>query len=70
MKVAVEQHLGIIAEAVKKFLNESVGNHLMNAEHISIRNRLIHAYDNVDDRIIWTIVKNHITPLKKEVESL
>jgi len=71
VKAAVERHLAIVGEAVKKFLNDSADNHLTNASHIiSLRNRLIHAYDNVDDRIIWAIVKKHIAPLKKEAEGL
>ena len=37
---------------------------------ISLWNRLIHSYDSVDDRIIWTIVKVHLMPLKEEVGQL
>ncbi len=68
IKAAVERHLAIIGEAVNKFLRESNGNDLSNAKAvISLRNRLIHSYDNVDDRIIWTIVRKHLNPLKEEV---
>ncbi len=60
-KGAVERHLGIIGEAVNKFLKESKDNDLKNASQIiSLRNRLIHSYDNVDDSIIWSIVTRHI----------
>ena len=34
---------------------------------ISLRNRLIHSYDNVDDSIIWSIVTRHLKPLKEEI---
>lgn len=68
-KGAVERHLGIIGEAVNKFLKESETNELKNASQIiSLRNRLIHSYDNVDDAIIWSIVTRHLRPLKDEVE--
>lgn len=68
IKGAVERHLSIIGEAVNKFLKESPENKLSNAKQIiSLRNRLIHAYDNVDDRIIWTIVRKHLVPLKEEI---
>jgi len=68
-KGAVERHLGIIGEAVNKFLKESQTNDLKNAfQIISLRNRLIHSYDNVDDSIIWSIVTRHIRPLKDEVK--
>ncbi len=67
-KGAVERHLGIIGEAVNKFLKESATNGLKNASQIiSLRNHLIHSYDNVDDSIIWSIVTRHLRPLKDEV---
>lgn len=67
-KGAVERHLGIIGEAVNKFLKESETNDLKNASQIiSLRNRLIHSYDNVDDSIIWSIITRHLRPLKDEV---
>ena len=67
-KGAVERHLGIIGEAVNKFLKESNTNELKNASQIiSLRNRLIHSYDNVDDSIIWSIVTRHLRPLKDEI---
>lgn len=68
IQAAVERHLSIIGEAINKFLKESEKNDLSNAKQlISLRNRLIHSYDNVDDRIIWTIIKRHILPLKEEI---
>ncbi|MEJ0057192.1 MAG: HepT-like ribonuclease domain-containing protein [Bacteroidota bacterium] len=67
-KGAVERHLGIIGEAVNKFLKESNTNDLKNATRIiSLRNILIHSYDNVDDSIIWSIVTRYLRPLKDEV---
>ncbi len=67
-KGAVERHLGIIGEAVNKFLKESITNDLKKASQIiSLRNRLIHSYDNVDDSIIWSIITRHLRPLKDEV---
>jgi uncharacterized protein with HEPN domain len=69
IKGAVERHLGIIGEAVNRFLKESSENNLSNAQQIiSLRNRLIHSYDNVDDRIIWMIVRRYLIPLKEEIK--
>lgn len=71
VKAAVERHLVIIGEATNKFLKEDSKNLLSSAKQIiSLRNRLIHSYDNVDDRIIWTIVINHLNPLVEEVRAL
>ena len=69
IKGAVERHLGIIGEAVNKFRKESVENNLESAKQIiSLRNRLIHSYESIDDRIIWNIVKRHLIPFKDEIE--
>ena len=69
VKGAVERHLAIIGEAINKFSKESRENDLSNSRQIvSLRNRLIHSYDNIDDRIIWTIVRRHLNPLKEEVK--
>lgn len=70
VKGAVERHLAIIGEAINKFSKVSKQNELINSKQIiSLRNRLIHSYDNIDDRIIWTIVKRHLIPLKDEIMS-
>lgn len=67
-KGAVERHLGIIGEAVNKFLKASDINDLSHAKQmVSLRNRLIHSYDNVDDSIVWSIITRHLSPLKEEV---
>ena len=65
-KGAVERHLGIIGEALNKFLKESALNELTNSKQIiSLRNRLIHSYDSIDDSIIWSVLTRN--PLKEEV---
>ncbi len=37
---------------------------------IGFRNRLIHAYDSIDNSITWTIIQGYLDPLKKEVQFL
>jgi uncharacterized protein with HEPN domain len=70
-KSATERQLAIIGEAVNKFQKESNSSSLKNVNQIiSLRNRLIHSYDNVDDSIIWSIVTRHLQPLKTEVKNL
>lgn len=69
IKAAAERHVAIIGEAINRFSKESKENVLSNSSQIiSLRNRLIHSYDNVDDRIIWTIVRRHLIPLKEEIK--
>lgn len=37
---------------------------------ISFRNRLVHAYDNIDNAIVWAIIQVHLPRLKEEVTQL
>lgn len=66
---AVERQLAIIGEAVNK-LNTSSGELSIKnvAKIISVRNRLVHAYDAVDNSIIWLIIKKYLPELKSEVK--
>jgi uncharacterized protein with HEPN domain len=42
-----------------------------NAQNIiGTRNRIIHAYDNISDELIWTIVVRDLPLLKKQLEEL
>jgi len=67
-KSAIERQLVIIGEAVNNFLRSSPSNTLKSAQKIvNFRNRLVHAYDSVDDNIVWVIIQNHLLPLKTEV---
>jgi uncharacterized protein with HEPN domain len=60
--------LGIIGEAVNKFKQECPDEKLENTSQIvGFRNRIIHAYDSIDNSIVWVIVKKYLTPLEKEV---
>ncbi|WP_261376877.1 DUF86 domain-containing protein [Gillisia sp. Hel_I_86] len=37
---------------------------------MGFRNRLVHAYDSIDNAIVWVIVKRHLLGLKKEIQAL
>jgi len=70
-KSAVERQLGIIGEAVNKFSKENTESELPNSrEIVNFRNRIIHAYDSIDDSIVWAIKTNHLPVLKSEIEKL
>ncbi|NOQ23927.1 MAG: DUF86 domain-containing protein [Bacteroidales bacterium] len=65
---AVERQLGIIGEAVNKFRQECPDELLENSKQIvGFRNRIIHAYDSIDNSIIWVILKKYLQPLKQEI---
>lgn len=64
---AVERQLSIIGEAVNRFDKLSLQKPLNNARQIvGFRNRLIHAYDGMDNTIVWAILKRYIPLLKEE----
>ena len=65
---AVERQLGIIGEAMNKLLKSNPEIKITSSSQIiSFRNILIHSYDGIDDAIVWTILENHLSTLKKEV---
>jgi uncharacterized protein with HEPN domain len=69
-KSAVERQLVIIGEAVNNFRKES-GSEIKSAlQIVNFRNRLVHAYDSIDDAIVWVILNKHLPDLKIEVEKL
>ena len=70
-KFAVERALEIIGEATNRILKENENIGISHAKRIvSLRNRVIHAYDSIEDHNIWAIVINQIPLLKQEVAEL
>ncbi len=70
VKRAVERELEIIGKAVNRILKEDKNITLTNARRIvDMRNYIIHAYDSVDDEVIWGIIIKHIPMLKTEIEN-
>lgn len=67
----MERELEIVGEAVNKLLKISPDISISYARLIvDLRNKVIHAYDNVNDTVIWNVVMNHLPRLKAEVELL
>lgn len=65
---AVERQLGIIGEALNKFDKANTTERLENTAQITgLRNRIIHAYDSINNAVIWAIIKKHLPDLKTEV---
>ncbi len=68
---AVEREFEIIGEAVNKLLKIEEAPSLQNARRIvDLRNFIIHAYDQVDPEILWSIILKNLPQLEKEVEEL
>jgi len=68
---AVERKLEIIGEAINRIMKVDATVAISNARRIvDLRNRVIHAYDAVDELIVWSVVINNLPVLKQEVELL
>lgn len=68
---AVERELEIIGEAINKLLKITPDIAISYARLIvDLRNKVIHAYDNVNDIVIWNVIMNHIPLLRAEVSQL
>ena len=68
---AVERQLAIIGEALNKLKQIESNLSIQNDKQIiGFRNRLVHAYDSIDNAIVWVIVKRHLLEFKKEIQVL
>ena len=73
LRYAVERGLAIIGEALSQLakadatLADRVRQH---RSIIAFRNILIHAYAEVDDRIVWDIVETELPLLRSEATAL
>lgn len=67
-KRAVERNLEIIGEAVNRISKKDKNIEITDKRKIiSVRNRIIHGYDQVSDEIIWSIITQYLPVLEKEV---
>ena len=72
LKRAVERNLEIIGEAINRIItrDKSFTEKISYAKAIiGLRNQVIHAYDNISDENIWSILTNHLPKLKIEVDA-
>jgi len=65
---AVERELEIIGEAINKLLKLNPTIQISYAKLIvNLRNKIIHAYDSVDNEIVWRIIMKDIPVLQQEL---
>ena len=71
LRRAVEREFEIIGEAMNRLskLTDTI-QISSKSQIISMRNRVIHGYDKIDDGIVWGTIVRHLPVLKKEIEAL
>ena len=68
---AVERQLAIIGEALSQLRKTEHAILIENDKQIiGFINRLIHAYDSIDNSIVWAILNRHLKSLKDEIQHL
>jgi uncharacterized protein with HEPN domain len=69
---AIERYVPLIAEACRHLPDALKGRRpdIPWRRIADVGNVIRHAYDQVDDRIIWDIAKNRLQPLKDAAEAL
>jgi uncharacterized protein with HEPN domain len=73
LRSAVERQLEIVGEALGHAADEeeALEDDIPAIPRIvSLRNRVIHGYDTVDDEIIWDIVQNNVPTLSGQLREL
>lgn len=69
---AVIRRLEIIGEAVRRISEETRASYpdLPWSDMVSMRNIMIHEYDDIDLAIVWETVNNDLTPLIDALEKI
>ena len=70
LRRAVEREFEIIGEAMSR-INKLDPDIAISSKKliISMRNRVIHGYDKIDNEIIWGAIVRHLPKLKTEIEN-
>jgi len=69
LRRAIEREFEIIGEAMSRILKIDKDFPISSKRQIiSMRNRVIHGYDKIDDEIIWGTIIRHLPKLKNEIE--
>jgi len=71
LRRAVEREFEIIGEAMTRIEKlDSTIEISSKRQIISMRNRVIHGYDKIDNEIIWGTIVRHLPTLKLEIDNL
>ena len=61
LKRAVERNLEIIGEAINRIIKVNPDISISSSKSIiGLRNQIIHAYDNISEEYIWSVIVKHL----------
>lgn len=72
-RMAVERAFAIIGEALSRLAKLDAGVAKRIGEHsriIAFRNILVHAYAEVDDRLVWDVIETKLPDLRRQAAEL
>lgn len=71
LRRAVEREFEIIGEAMNRIEKLDPTIEISSKKQIiSMRNRVIHGYDKIDNEIVWGTIVRHLPNLKIEIEKI
>lgn len=72
LNLALTRLLEVLGEAATRIPEEIRGKHsnFPWQQIIGLRNRLIHAYDQIDLEILWEIVSEDLPPLSQQLDKI
>lgn len=73
LRSAVERQFEIVGEALNQMakLDEAVASRITDHRRIiAFRNILVHAYAQIDDRLVWGVLESNLATLISEVDEL
>lgn len=71
LRRAVEREFEIIGEAMSRIENlDPTIKITSKRQFISMRNRVIHGYDKIDNEIVWGTILRHLPALQIEINNL
>jgi uncharacterized protein with HEPN domain len=73
LRSAVERKFEIMGEAINRIKRDdpSLLSRIRNyRDMISFRNILVHGYDTIDDRVVWSVIEEDLNDLLEDVEKL
>lgn len=70
LRAAVERRFTIVGEALNRLLRHSpelAGTIPELAKAVAFRNILVHGYAEIDDKIVWLTIREHLPGIRERV---